>query len=68
VRAYDPQTGALLWHDEFDLARDNDRIHAVVAEPGRVIAGGFGTDSTGKERLFIRAFDARTGNILWEIK
>jgi hypothetical protein len=68
VRAYDPQTGALLWQDEFDLARDNDRVHAIVSEPGRVIAGGFGTDSTGKERIYIRAFDSRTGLILWEIK
>jgi hypothetical protein len=66
VRAYDAKTGRLLWTDRVDLGESSDGATAVVLDGDRVIVAGTGVDGTGANRLLLRAYDAKTGELEWE--
>jgi len=66
VRSYDARTGVLLWDDVFDPAgAPTNGSQQSVAARGRtvVVAGRFQTPAF--EVLAVRAYDARTGAVLW---
>jgi outer membrane protein assembly factor BamB len=66
VRSYDARTGVLLWDDVFDPSgAPTNGGHESVAARGRtvVVAGRFETPA--HEVLAARAYDARTGAVLW---
>jgi hypothetical protein len=68
VGAFDPKTGAQLWHDTVDYASGIESGHAATAESGRVFVVGQSAHPTdqGRVKAFIRAYDARTGARLWD--
>jgi outer membrane protein assembly factor BamB len=66
VRAYDAQTGALLWKDRVDLPNGNMSADAVVMEGQRVLVSGNSVDATGHNEAIVRAYVARTGVLAWE--
>jgi len=61
VRAYDAQTGSLLWQDQSDRG---SRVQGIATEGQRVYAAGIGS-VTGEDFL-VRAYDANSGALLWE--
>lgn len=65
LRSYEANTGALVSQDEFDLSVDPDTAEAVKAGGGRVYAIGSGMTAAGTFSLLVRAYDARTGELLW---
>jgi hypothetical protein len=66
IRAYDAKTGALLWEDQADTAGHNDVAFALAVGEAQVFAAGFGTNAAGNQDFLIRAYDAKTGALLWE--
>jgi outer membrane protein assembly factor BamB len=66
VRAYQAKTGALLWEDQVDKAGDADRAFALAVGEGQVFAAGFGTNAHGNQDFLVRAYDPKTGALLWE--
>jgi outer membrane protein assembly factor BamB len=66
VRAYDPQTGDVLWEDRVDHGVTvDDAAWAVAIDGNRVFVAG--TTGTGAGRdLIVRAYGAHTGQLLWE--
>ncbi len=65
LRSYEADTGDLISEDEFDLSVDPDTADAVAAGGGRVYAVGSGLTTAGTLSLLVRAYDARTGDLLW---
>jgi hypothetical protein len=70
VRAYDLRSGRLLWEDQHDLSLF-DVSTSVAAEDGSVFAVGLGgndCDNSGLTNcdLLIRAYQPRSGRVLWE--
>ncbi len=65
LRSYEAKTGDLISEDEFDLSVDPDTAEAVAAGGGRVYAIGSGLTTAGTFSLLVRAYDARTGDLLW---
>ncbi len=65
LRSYEAKTGDLISEDEFDLSVDPDTAEAVAAGGGRVYAIGSGLTTAGTLSLLVRAYDARTGELLW---
>lgn len=65
VRAYDASDGALLWHDQRDMAGDTDGAHTLAADNDAVYAGGSGYRGSTATTV-LRALDARDGSVLWE--
>jgi hypothetical protein len=66
VRAYDADSGTLLWKDQVDTAGDADRAFALAAGAGRVFAAGFGTNADGNQDFLVRAYDQTTGALRWQ--
>jgi glucose dehydrogenase len=73
VRAYDGAGGALLWEDRIDRLGAGDAAFWVGESDGRVAAVGFlAGDATcrwidsGNCDLYVRAYEASTGAVLWE--
>jgi hypothetical protein len=66
VRTYNAKTGALLWTDRIDIAQASDTATAVVLDGDRVIVGGTGTDASGSNRVLLRAYVAKSGELAWE--
>jgi outer membrane protein assembly factor BamB len=66
VRAYDPKSGVMLWEDQLDQAGFNDVAEALAVQSGQVFAAGSGESGAGKQDFLIRAYDAKTGALLWE--
>jgi len=66
VRAYDLNTGTLLWYREID--RSNFNIAKVLAvQDGRVYVAGHIRDTARDNQDYaVLAFDAATGTQLWE--
>src|SRR5215207_3700636 len=65
VRAYDASDGALLWHDQRDMAGSGDGVYSLAADNDQVFAGGWGYEgNTG--HAVLRAFNASDGSVLWE--
>lgn len=65
VRTYDTTTGALLWQEQFDLARDGEKASAVVIDRGSVFVAGEGTNAAGDQDFLVRAYEAASGTLLW---
>jgi hypothetical protein len=66
VRAYDPKTGTPRWEDQHDHAGFNDVAEALAVWDGQVFAAGSGERGTDNQDFLIRAYDAKTGGLLWE--
>src|SRR5262245_5971456 len=66
LRAYDLQTGAQLWQDQYDRGGGNDSLVGIAAFGTRVFAAGASTDGMGNGRFLVRAYDAATGALAWE--
>jgi len=72
VRAYDGETGKLLWQGLFDLAGLDDLAQAITIDRGHVYVGGIGTlrrgrpGDRGNTAFLVLAFDADDGKILWQ--
>jgi outer membrane protein assembly factor BamB len=64
--------GDLVWTDRVDLggptplSGTGDFPRALVAAAGRVFAAGFITTAAGRVDLVVRAYDARTGVLIWQ--
>ena len=58
--------GDLLWQAQFDFADGNDVASAMAAADGRVVAVSTTRAADGSVALSVRAYDARTGALLWE--
>jgi len=65
VRAYDTATGTLEWRDQAPLA--SGIITTVVVDDlgQRVFGAGYAQGGEGTD-ILVRAYDARTGDRLWE--
>jgi glucose dehydrogenase len=66
VRAYQANTGVLLWEDQVDQAGDTDRAFALAVGAGEVFAAGFGTNTAGNQDFLVRAYDPKSGALRWE--
>jgi outer membrane protein assembly factor BamB len=67
VNAYDTWTGKLLWSDVLDLAGGFDEVAGGIAfQSGQVFAYGFVVSERGDLDVLLRAYDARTGALLWQ--
>jgi len=65
VDAYEAETGELLWRDRFGAASGNRAI-GVVESGGRVFVGGRARPAGATLNWLVRAYDSRTGDVLWE--
>ncbi len=69
VRAYDPLTGNILWEDRAGSTGVDKLGRAIAANRNRVFVAGTvspASDPTLRD-LFVRAYDATSGNLVWEI-
>jgi glucose dehydrogenase len=67
VRAYNAETGKLLWADVSGSPTDTDEVNGgVVISGGRAYALGFVADANGEPHTLVRAYELRTGRIVWE--
>ncbi len=59
--------GDLLWDDQFDNGGGSNEALAITAQGNMVYAAGFGGGTTvGEEEFVVRAYDAKTGDLLWD--
>jgi len=65
VRAYSASTGALLWSDEFDSTQGTSDANAVAVKGSRVFAAGSGRLKEIGREWVVRAYDSKTGAVLW---
>ena len=66
VRAYEASTGALLWADQFDKGGTLNAAQSITAQFNRVFAAGFVQTGEGEYEWVVRAYEAKTGEILWD--
>ena len=66
VRAYNGKTGTLLWQDQHDRANQPDNALAIAAATGKVFVAGLAADTGGEAGFLIRAYDGKTGSLLWQ--
>jgi hypothetical protein len=66
LRAYEAKSGALLWEDQVDHAGLDDAALALTVERGQVFIAGFGTNAAGNLDVLVRAYQAKTGTLVWE--
>ena len=66
VRAYEAHSGLLLWEDHFDRAGGHDTDFGIAAGEGLVVAAGRTMDAAGNLDWTVRAYEPRTGTLLWE--
>jgi hypothetical protein len=66
LRASRADTGELLWDDVFNPGGGNASVFGVFAADGRVYAAGGGDDASGGSLWVVRAYDAGSGEIVWE--
>jgi outer membrane protein assembly factor BamB len=65
-RAYDLESGALLWSHEIQRGKFFDTAKVVDVHAGRVFVAGYLTATNGRPDFAVLAFDAATGQVLWE--
>jgi outer membrane protein assembly factor BamB len=65
VRAYNADTGNLLWQDHFDLAGGLDDVSAIFAQGNQVFVAGGSINTAGNRDWIVRVYDARNGDLLW---
>ncbi len=63
VRAYHSSSGQAAWENFVDIG--DDFVRSLSADEGRVFVGG-GIDGASVDRVLLCAYDAKTGEILWE--
>jgi len=78
VRAYDGDTGVLLWQDNFHGAGDRTNVALAVdsgepaASPHRhvrrnaVYVAGFATSASHDTQFVVRAYESETGVLMWK--
>ncbi len=66
VRGYDPASGAVLWTDRFDHGGYWDGAVAIADMDGMVFSAGVGADEDENANLIVRAYDATSGDLVWE--
>jgi glucose dehydrogenase len=68
LRAYDANTGALLWENLFDLAGQDDfcRGTAIAVEKDKLFLGGYVTNAQGNLDWMVRAYDTSSGALVWQ--
>ena len=67
--ALEKETGALLWHQRFDLDQDdvgNDTIRGIDADRSQVYVVGESVTARGDEDAVVMALDRATGDIRWQ--
>jgi outer membrane protein assembly factor BamB len=69
VRAFDPLSGDIVWEDRVGSTGVDQLGRAIAANRNRVfVAGSIASASDpSPPDLFVRAHDARSGNVVWEI-
>lgn len=65
VRAYDARTGNLLWEDARDDGQSGEAVGVTTAN-GRVFVTGAGSETGARSAFVVRAYDAATGDLLWQ--
>jgi len=65
VRAYVARTGKVIWQDTWPDGAEPQALDMDVLGLGAVVSG-ITTDSAGARRLFVRAYAAWNGALLWE--
>jgi glucose dehydrogenase len=68
VRAYELQSGRLLWEDQLNRG-DIDQAISVTANDGRAFVvgqGGNGCNLQNKCDILIRVYKANSGQVIWE--
>ena len=58
VRAYDAETGILLWEDQGDVMGTDEFFTGAAVDRGKVFASGSVFDTDVSSDLVIRAYDA----------
>jgi hypothetical protein len=66
IRAYEAGSGFLLWEDHLDRAGGHDTDFGIAAGEGLVVAVGRTMDASGNYDWTVRAYEPRTGILLWE--
>lgn len=66
VKTYDAESGEILTDETFDLDVREDAVSMDSAPRERIFAGGVGPGGDGLSSFTLRAYDAATGNFLWE--
>jgi outer membrane protein assembly factor BamB len=64
VRAYDLKTGEFLWEDVVDSGSADEAVAVATARRVAVVVGTVG-NATGEPSIAVRAYDPRTGTLLW---
>jgi hypothetical protein len=67
VRAYDADTGRLLWSDHSGSPTGADEANggALIVD-GHAYALGYTTDSEGVQHTLLRAYELRSGRTIWQ--
>ena len=66
IRRYDPNTGALIWHQVFaGPAGEQDGGIAVAIGRHRVFVAGFAVHVPGVSQWAVQAYRASTGELVW---
>ncbi|MEI6083607.1 MAG: PQQ-binding-like beta-propeller repeat protein [Verrucomicrobiota bacterium] len=66
VRAYDLSTGNILWTRQLDKVAGDDAALAITGSGRAIYVSGYVGNAAGNEDWEVRAYDAGTGNLLWE--
>jgi outer membrane protein assembly factor BamB len=66
TRAFDAQSGALIWRDRFQHVPGGDSFaRGLITFGQRVVVGGWAQDATGDYAWTLRALDLATGSAVW---
>lgn len=66
LRAYQAESGKLLWDDVFNPGGGNAAVFQITAEENRAFAAGAGDDQEGTSVWIVRAYDEKSGDVIWE--
>ena len=66
VRGYDVKTGSILWSNQLDVAAGDEAASSVALRGSSVFVAGYVVNGNADEDWKIRAYNAKTGAVLWE--
>jgi outer membrane protein assembly factor BamB len=67
TRAYDLLSGTLQWEDRFDQYGNDDYGSGLATAGNRLLVTGLGgAPNENESAAVVRAFDSKTGALLWE--
>jgi outer membrane protein assembly factor BamB len=66
VRAHHRDTGALLWEDRTAVGARPIQAPRVAAQGRRVFVSGSRAEGSGARDMVVRAYDAATGDLVWQ--